>query len=148
MNNSKKLFLLIGALSMLLTACGSNNSSLNDDGTKTAKCLIYVKADGRPDYYLTGTINGYTVSTGTNNAGTYTYPALPLSTNHYLIPDVELLSGDKLVVRANVGNISPLKDRYNQTYEYIVTKNMSAHIYLNTDALSCNYNYLNVVEKS
>ena len=117
------------------------------DGSKTAECLIYVKANGRPDYYLTGIINGYTVSTGINNAGTYTYPALPLSTNHYLIPDVDLISGDKLVVRANVGNISPLKDRYNQTYEYKVTKDMSVNIYLNTDGLSCNYNYLTLVEK-
>ena len=117
------------------------------DGNKKAECLIYVKANGRPDYYLSGTINGRVVSAGPNNAGTYTYPAIPLSTNHYLIPDVTLVSGDKLNVRANVGNITPLKDRYNQTYEYRVTKAMSVNIYLTSDPLSCNYNYLNLVEK-
>ena len=117
------------------------------DGNKTATCIIYVKANGRPDYYLSGIINGNTISAGPNNAGTYTYPAIPLSTNHYLIPDVELLSGDKLNIRANIGYITPLRDRYNQTYEYRVTKAMSVNIYLNSDGLSCNYNYLNLVEK-
>ena len=117
------------------------------DGNKTAQCIIYVKTNGIPDYYLSGTINGRTVSAGTNNAGKYSYPAIPLSTNHYLIPDVELVSGDKLNIRANVGYITPLKDRNNQTYEYRVTKAMSVNIYLNSDGLSCNYNYLNLVEK-
>ena len=117
------------------------------DGNKTAQCLIYVKANLRPDYYLSGTINGRTVSAGTNNAGTYTYPAIPLSTNHYFIPDVTLQSGDKLNIRANIGSITPLRDRSNQTYEYRVTKAMSVNIFLTSDPLSCNYNYLNLVEK-
>ncbi len=110
------------------------------DGNKTAECIIYVCASGIPDYYLTGTINGRDYS-----AKTYTYAAIPLGTNRYLIPDVELIKGDKLNVRGDNGNLAILKDRYNQNYVYNVDKNMSVNIYLNPK--DENYNYLTFVNK-
>ena len=110
------------------------------DGNKTAECIIYVCASGIPDYYLTGTINGRDYS-----AKTYTYAAIPLGTNRYLIPDVELIKGDKLNVRGDNGNPAILKDRYNQNYVYNVDKAMSVNIYLNPK--DENYNYLTFVNK-
>ena len=110
------------------------------DGNKTAQCVIYVKTNGIPDYYLTGTINGSLVS-----SGTYTrYPAIPLSGGSYLIADVDLQSGDKLNVRGENGK-SSLLDRYNHLYEYQVKKAASVNIILSPNDSS--YNYLTLKEK-
>lgn len=102
------------------------------DGNKVATCLIYVSPSNVPDYYLTGTINGRSYS-----AGTYTYAALPLSTGKYLIPDVELIDGDKLTVTGSNG--ATLKNKYNQTFKYKVTKRMSVNITLDINDASKNY---------
>lgn len=102
------------------------------DGNKTATCLVYVSPSGIPDYYLTGTISGYS-----RGYGNYNFAAIPLSTNKYLIPDVELVSGDEITVTGSNG--AKLKDKYNQTYVYKVSKNMSVNVYLNVAEANKNY---------
>ena len=108
------------------------------DGNKTAECLIYVSPTGIPDYYLTGTISGYS-----RGYGNYNFAAIPLSTGKYLIPDVELISGDEITVTG--ANGAKLKNKYNQTYTYSVSKNMSVNVYL--DINEANKNYLTFENK-
>ena len=106
------------------------------DGNKTATCLIYVNSSNIPDYYLTGTNNGRSYS-----SGTYTYAAIPIITGKYLIPDVELLSRDELTVTGSNG--ATLKDKYNQVYKFKVSVKMSVNIELNINDTSKNYLKLN-----
>ena len=108
------------------------------DGNKTAECLVYVSPSGIPDYYLTGTISGYS-----RGYGNYNFAGIPLSTGKYLIPDVELISGDEITVTASTG--AKLKNKYNQTYTYSVSKNMSVNVYL--DINEANKNYLTFENK-
>lgn len=108
------------------------------DGNKTATCLVYVSTSERPEYYLTGTVNGRSYS-----YGTYTYAAIPLSTGKYLIPDVNLKKNDAITVTGDNG--ATLKNKYNQTYVYEVNGDMSANGYL--DVNEANKNYLSFVAK-
>ena len=108
------------------------------DGNKTATCIVYVSASftfpsfGNPDYCLTGTIGGKS----------YTYfnqkfAAIPLSGGRYLIPDVELVSGDSVSVIDNTG--TTLKNKSYQQYKKSVTKNMSVNVYLNVNDANMDY---------
>ena len=108
------------------------------DGNKTATCIVYVSPSGIPDYYLTGTISGYS-----RGYGNYNFAAIPLTTGKYLIPDVELISGDEITITGSNG--AKLKNKYNQTYTYSVTKNMSVNVYL--DVNETNKNYLSFENK-
>ena len=124
-----------------VTAVGKGSATITaktEDGGKTATCLVYVSASPRPDYYLTGTINGRSYA-----YGSYTYAAIPLSTGKYLIPDVELASGDSITVTAETG--AKLKDKYNQTYTVEIRNKRSVNAYLNVN--DANYNYLTFVDK-
>ena len=109
------------------------------DGNFTATCVVYVSTSQYPDYCLNGTVGGKRV-TGWN----LKYAAVPLSTGKYLIPDVELVSGDELTVMDNSGG--KLKNKTNQTYTKTVSKNMSVNIYLNIN--DANKDYLSFVTKS
>ncbi len=108
------------------------------DGSKTATCLVYVSPSGIPDYYLTGTISGYS-----RGYGNYNFAGIPLSTGKYLIPDVELVVGDEITITGSNG--AKLKNKYNQTYTYKVDKNMSVNVYL--DVNEANKNYLSFENK-
>ena len=107
------------------------------DGNYEATCVVYFSTT-TPDYYLTGTIGGYS-----RGHGNYTFAAIPLSIGKYLIPDVELVAGDEITVTASNG--AKLKNKYNQTYVYQVSKNMSVNVYL--DINDDNWNYLTFVNK-
>ena len=109
------------------------------DGGFTATCVVYVSASQYPAYCLTGTIGGYSRS-GISSR----YAAIPLgSAGKYLIPDVDLVAGDKLTVTDNRG--TRLKNRYNQVYEKPVNQNMSVNVYL--DANAANMDYLSFAPK-
>lgn len=93
------------------------------DGNKKATCLVYFSAQDVPDYYLSGTIGGYSRSA----TSYFSFPAIPKSSKHYMFPDVELMAGDVIYVYAD--NLTRI--RANTTvYEYKVTKNMTANGYL------------------
>ena len=107
------------------------------DGNYTATCIVYFSSR-TPDYYLTGTIGGYS-----RGYGNYNFAGIPLSTGRYLIPDVELVAGDEITVTA--ANGAKLKDKYNHTYTYEVSSNMSVNVYL--DINEANKNYLSFATK-
>ena len=96
------------------------------DGNFTATCIVYATASNYPDYYLYGTINGYSVS-----SANYTkYPAIPISSKTYLIPDVVLVKGD--VVQFSDSRFTTLKQG-TKPYEYTVNEYKSVNIYLTAD---------------
>lgn len=110
-----------------VTANRNNNkgsttiTAKTEDGNKIATCIVYFTAQSVPDYYLTGTIGGYSRKSYT------TFPAIPLSTKKYFFPDVELMAGDVIYVTAQNGS----RIRVNTSvYEYKVRENMTANIYL------------------
>lgn len=110
-----------------VTANRNNNkgsttiTARTEDGNKVATCIVYFSAQTVPNYYLTGTIGGY------SRTSYNTYKAIPLTTKTYLIPDVQLMTGDVIYVTGQNG----ARLRVNTTvYEYKVTKNMTANIYL------------------
>ena len=110
-----------------VTANRNNNkgsttiTAKTEDGNKVATCIVYFSAQTVPDYYLTGTIGGY------SRTSYNTYKAIPLTTKTYLIPDVQLMTGDVIYVTGQNG----ARLRVNtKVYEYKVTKNMTANIYL------------------
>ena len=110
------------------------------DGGFTATCIVYVSASQHPAYCLTGTIGGKSYSYISMK-----YAAIPLdASGRYLIPDVNLVNGDKLTVTDNTG--TRLRDRYNQIYEKKVTQNMSVNVYL--DVYASNKDYLSFSPKS
>ena len=116
------------------------------DGNKTATCIVYVSASftfpstpENPKYCLKGTIGG--------KSETYfkqKYAGIPLSDGRYLIPDVDLVNGDKIKVIDNTG--ACLKNKSYQDYEKSVTANMSVNIYLKPN--DSNYNYLTFEAKA
>ena len=96
------------------------------DGNFTATCIVYATASNYPDYYLYGTINGYSVS-----SASYTkYPAIPISSKTYLIPDVVLVKGD--VVQFSDSRFTTLKQG-TTPYKYTVNEYKSVNIYLTAD---------------
>ena len=117
-----------------------------EDGNKTATCIIYVSASStfpstpsNPDYCLTGTIGGNSYSYFKQK-----YAAIPISTGRYLIPDVELVSGDSVSVIDNTG--TSLKNKTNQKYTKSVSKNVSVNVYLNIN--DANKDYLSFEPKA
>ena len=114
-------------------------TATTEDGRKTASCLIYVSASEIPDYYLTGTVGGYS-----RTHGNYIHAAIPLSTGRYLIPDLELVAGDEITITGNNG--ARLKNKYNQVYVKTVDENMSCNAYLNIN--DSTYNYLTFEAKA
>lgn len=109
------------------------------DGGFTATCLIYVSPSQYPDYCLTGTVGGRSLS-----GLSMKYAALPISTGKYLIPDVDLVKGDEITVTDNYG--ARLRNRTNQIYTKKVSENMSVNVYLNVN--DTNYDYLSFVTKT
>ena len=103
------------------------------DGDFTATCIVYASAKSTvtPDYCLVGKIGGYSKTYFTQR-----YSAIPLSSTQYLIPDVELLSGDYLSVIDNYG--ARLK-KNTQYYVKEINENMSVNVYLNPKDSSQNY---------
>ena len=96
------------------------------DGNFTATCIVYATTSNYPDYYLYGTINGYSVS-----SASYTkYPAIPISSKTYLIPDVVLVKGD--VVQFSDSRFTTLKQG-TTPYKYTVNEYKSVNIYLTAD---------------
>ena len=93
------------------------------DQEKTDTCLVAVYADEIPEYYLSGTIGGRSVSS-------YAYAALPLGHNEYFIPNVDLVKGDKVKVKFGVGNYVHAGGIGNPIYEYSVSENKSVNMYL------------------
>ena len=109
------------------------------DGNFTATCLVYVSPSQYPDYCLTGTVGGRSYS-----SWNLKYAAIPLSTGKYLIPDVDLVKGDKITVTDNSGG--KLKNKTNQTYTKEVNTNLSVNVYLNVN--DTNKDYLSFVTKT
>ena len=109
------------------------------DGNFTATCLVYVSPSQYPDYCLTGTVGGRSYS-----SWNLKYAAIPSSTGKYLIPDVDLVKGDKITVTDNSGG--KLKNKTNQTYTKEVNNNLSVNVYLNVN--DANKDYLSFVTKT
>ena len=110
------------------------------DGGFTATCIVYVSASQYPAYCLTGTVGGYSRS-----GISMRYAAIPLeTTGKYLIPDVDLVAGDKLTVTDNRG--TRLKDWHNKVYEKEVNQNMSVNVYL--DVNNADKDYLSFAPKN
>ena len=106
------------------------------DGGFVATCLVYVSS-AIPEYYLTGRINGYD-----RDSRNYNFPAIPLSSSRYFIPDVNLKTGDQINVRGSNG--VALKKGTND-YVFSVSQDMLVNFYLNLN--DANQNYLSYEAK-
>lgn len=104
------------------------------DQEKTDTCLVYVSASSVPDYYLTGTIGGRSISS-------YAYAALPLGGNEYFIPNINLIKGDKVKVMTKSGAYVHSNSIGYPTYEYTVTENKSVNMYLTISSVSGGYTF-------
>lgn len=106
------------------------------DQEKTDTCVVYVNPSEVPPYYLTGRIGGRSIS-----PGTYTYAAIPLGGNEYLIPNVNLVSGDSVKVMLKNGSYVHSNSIGYPTYEYTTTTNKSVNMYLTIESSSGGYTF-------